>query len=74
MAQGDQDAVIPRDLLDRTWDYLTGPSGADCTATRYPNGHNLTVQGVRELAGWLSRVLPDPGGPGSDPVGPVTGG
>lgn len=34
--QGDQDAVIPRELLDRTWAYLTGPAGAACTASRYP--------------------------------------
>jgi phospholipase/carboxylesterase len=27
VAQGDQDAVIPRELLDRTWDYLVGDSG-----------------------------------------------
>jgi len=56
VAQGDQDTVIPRELLDRTWAYLTGPAGASCSAHRYPNGHDLTVEGVRELAGWLSRV------------------
>jgi phospholipase/carboxylesterase len=28
VAQGEQDTVIPRELLDATWEYLTNPSGA----------------------------------------------
>ena len=35
VAQGDQDTVIPRELLDATWGYLTNPSGAPAWATRY---------------------------------------
>lgn len=64
LQQGDLDAVIPRDLLDRTWSYLTGPSGTVCSATRYPNGHGLTGQGVRGIAGWLSSVFDAPERPG----------
>ncbi len=30
--QGEDDHVIPRELLDRTWDYVRGESGADAVA------------------------------------------
>lgn len=51
--QGAADTVIPRELLDATWAYLTGPSGASTTATRYPGGHGLTAAAVTDLADWL---------------------
>lgn len=54
--QGEADTVIPRELLDDTWDYLTGRSGADCTAARYPGGHGLTPDGVAALAAWLRGI------------------
>jgi phospholipase/carboxylesterase len=54
--QGDGDTVIPRELLNRTWAYLTGPSGADCTVTRFPGGHGLTAEGVAALAAWLRGI------------------
>ena len=38
VAQGDQDHVIPRPLLDRTWTYLHDASGAVLTAHRDPGG------------------------------------
>ncbi|HEV7148911.1 MAG TPA: serine esterase [Pedococcus sp.] len=53
IAQGDQDSVIPRDLLDATWDYLTNPSGAPAWATHYPGGHGITTGALSDLAGWL---------------------
>lgn len=53
VAQGDQDTVIPRELLDATWDYLTNPSGAPAWATRYPGGHGITTTSLSDLAGWL---------------------
>jgi phospholipase/carboxylesterase len=57
VVQGEQDTVIPRELLDRTWDYVNGPSGAPAWSQREPGGHEMTPEGVRELAGWLAMRL-----------------
>jgi len=57
VAQGDADQVIPRELLDRTWDYAVNSSGATLTARRFPNGHGLTEDGVAALAEWLTETL-----------------
>ncbi|HEY0952821.1 serine esterase [Nocardioides sp.] len=54
VAQGDADTVIPRELLDRTWSYLTGDSGAAAYAHRDPGGHGLSAGTVAELGAWLS--------------------
>jgi phospholipase/carboxylesterase len=55
VAQGEFDTVIPRDLLDRTWDYLIGDSGAETTARRDPVGHGIAPAALRALAEWLCR-------------------
>lgn len=75
VAQGEQDAVIPRELLDATWEYLTNPSGAPAWATRYPGGHGISAPALAELAGWLSNRLTflREHGPGSDLVEPWPG-
>jgi phospholipase/carboxylesterase len=52
VAQGD--GVIPAELLARTWDYLTGDSGAETTAYRDAGGHGISAELVRALADWLS--------------------
>ncbi|MDQ1632147.1 MAG: phospholipase/carboxylesterase, partial [Frankiaceae bacterium] len=57
VAQGDQDTVIPRELLDRTWAYINGPSGAPAWALRDPGGHALSAAVVAELSGWLRMRL-----------------
>jgi phospholipase/carboxylesterase len=57
VAQGEQDTVIPRELLDATWDYLTNPSGAPAWATRHPGGHGISAPSLTELAGWLDARL-----------------
>jgi phospholipase/carboxylesterase len=54
VAQGEQDAVIPRDLLDRTWAYVNGPSGAPAWALRDPGGHAVSASILAQLGGWLS--------------------
>jgi phospholipase/carboxylesterase len=54
VAQGDQDAVIPRDLLDATWAYLTTESGADVTSRRDPGGHGISAGTLDTLAGWIT--------------------
>lgn len=57
VAQGEQDSVIPRELLDRTWSYLLGDSGAPPYARRDPGGHQLTSRTVGELGGWIAERL-----------------
>jgi phospholipase/carboxylesterase len=54
VAQGEQDVVIPRELLDRTWDYLTGPSGARAEAIRAPGGHGISAPALQRLTAWLT--------------------
>lgn len=69
VAQGEQDSVIPRELLDRTWDYLLGESGAPTVAVQHPGGHGITTDALATVGGWLSECLaflarrgtPDPG-------------
>jgi phospholipase/carboxylesterase len=57
VAQGDGDHVIPRELLDRTWDYLLAESGAPTVAVREPGGHQLTAATVHRLAEWIAYRL-----------------
>lgn len=59
---GHQDTVIPRDLLDRTWKYLTSESGADTTAVRDPGGHGLSPDALAQVERWLTTTLEAPGG------------
>ena len=58
VAQGDADHVIPRELLDRTWDYLHVESGADVTSYRDEGGHGLTAPGLAALRDWLATLVP----------------
>ena len=57
VAQGEADTVIPRELLDRTWGYLLGESGAPAYANRDAGGHQLSADTVAELGGWISERL-----------------
>jgi len=57
VVHGDQDTVIPRDLLDRTWQYLTGDAGADTEAIHEPGGHGLTATTLDTLGRWLASHL-----------------
>ncbi|MGG5175904.1 alpha/beta hydrolase [Pseudarthrobacter sp. J1763] len=54
VAQGDADTVIPRELLDKTWTYLLGDSGATTTSRRDPGGHGLTNETLTKLGEWIS--------------------
>lgn len=71
VAQGEGDTVIPRHLLDRTWEYLLGPSGAPAYARRDPGGHGITATTLGELGGWIQERLAflDRRGPLSPPTG-----
>jgi phospholipase/carboxylesterase len=57
VAQGETDTVIPRELLDRTWRYLLGDSGAPTYARRDPGGHGITADTAAELGGWIAERL-----------------
>jgi len=57
VAQGDGDRVIPRELLDRTWEYLLSESGAPTVAQRHPGGHQLTAPTVAQLGEWIAHRL-----------------
>ncbi|WP_068264992.1 alpha/beta hydrolase [Janibacter limosus] len=59
VARGDADQVIPRDLLDSTWDYLVEDSGATTTSRRGPEGHGLSIETLRELSTWVEGLLRD---------------
>jgi phospholipase/carboxylesterase len=54
VGQGLDDMVIPRELLDRTWQYLTDGSGAMVRAVRMPGGHGISMPVLEQLQGWLN--------------------
>ncbi len=71
VAQGEQDGVIPRELLDRTWAYLLTDSAAPAYARRDPGGHGITGQTVAELSGWIRERLDFLTGRAPLPTGPA---
>jgi len=60
---GDQDTVIPRELLDRTWDYLDRDAGSATTAVRDAGGHGLSPTALTHLQQWLTTTLGELGSP-----------
>jgi phospholipase/carboxylesterase len=62
VAQGDADTVIPRELLDRTWEYLRSESGAEVVAHRDAGGHGLTPDALEVLATWVAERTGTSGG------------
>lgn len=56
VAQGDQDRVIPAELLERTWAYLLTDSAATSHARRDPGGHAITGETLRELGDWIRQT------------------
>lgn len=57
VAQGEHDSVIPRELLDRTWNYLLAEAGAATLARRDPVGHGIAAPALATVAGWLRERL-----------------
>jgi phospholipase/carboxylesterase len=53
VAQGEHDTVIPRELLDHTWHYVVGESGAAATVRRDPVGHGIAPAALEAVATWL---------------------
>ncbi|SHN60020.1 phospholipase/carboxylesterase [Geodermatophilus obscurus] len=72
VAQGEHDSVIPRELLDRTWSYLLGESGAPTVARRDPVGHGISAEALATLAGWLRERLTFLAHRGRPAAGPAT--
>jgi phospholipase/carboxylesterase len=58
---GDEDVVIPRELLDHTWSYLTGGAAALTTAVRDAGGHGLSPAALAVLRRWLTSTLTELG-------------
>ena len=54
---GDEDRVIPADLLAATWSYLTEEAGSTTTAAKDPGGHGLSQGSVGVLRTWLAAQL-----------------
>jgi phospholipase/carboxylesterase len=54
---GADDTVIPAELQQRTWDYLTGESAAETVARREPAGHHLTPATIEALDHWLRQLV-----------------
>jgi phospholipase/carboxylesterase len=73
VAQGDDDHVIPRELLDRTWTYLLSESGSPTVAHRQPGGHQLTAGTAHHLADWIAHRLAFVAEYSVTPAGPRTG-
>ncbi|WP_141799271.1 alpha/beta hydrolase [Nocardioides sp. SLBN-35] len=56
VALGDADLVIPRELLDATWAYLTGDAGSVTTTWRDAGGHGMSAGAVAALGEWLTHL------------------
>ena len=57
LAHSPDDTVIPRELLVRTWDYLTGESGAPAYALQEAGGHGISASTLAHLSSWLQQRL-----------------
>lgn len=57
VAHGEHDTVIPRELLDRTWEHLGGEAGSKTVARREAAGHELPTATIEALGQWLAQVL-----------------
>lgn len=57
VAQGDSDHVIPKELLEGTWNYLHNASGAPTQGHRDPGGHGITQAALQQLVDWLHARL-----------------
>lgn len=55
LAQSPHDGMIPDELLDRTWKYLTEDSGASVHALRQRGGHKISDEVVVDLSRWIRR-------------------
>ncbi len=56
VAPGERDAVMPPELISRTWEYLATASGAQVTAVRDPGGHAISQAVATRLGVWITEV------------------
>jgi phospholipase/carboxylesterase len=56
LVQSTGDAMIPAELLERAWNYLTESSGARIHARRYEGGHGVSGQMLSDLGVWLEAI------------------
>ena len=56
-AHGDNDRVIPFDLVARTETYLINESGAVVDHHRYPMAHEISPEEHRALLAWFARTI-----------------
>lgn len=54
LAHGEDDHVIPADLLAATWSYLHEDAGADLRSLRGPGGHGITPAVLHALTDWVA--------------------
>lgn len=64
LAHGEDDHVIPSELLAATWAYLHETSGADLQSLRGPGGHGITPAVLHALRDWVAdTTAPRPAAP-----------
>ena len=56
VAHQNDDSMIPHELLDRAWTYLTHDSGARVHAVRYEGSHGVSRAMLTDLERWLLEV------------------
>jgi phospholipase/carboxylesterase len=59
VAQSSNDPMIPHDLLDRAWTYLTEESEARVHAQRYEGDHDLSGETLQDLRIWIKSLFAD---------------
>jgi phospholipase/carboxylesterase len=57
VAHSKNDPMIPRELLDRAWTYITEDSGACVDAVRYDSGHGFSGVSIADLAHWIAEIV-----------------
>jgi len=58
-SQGTDDDVMPPELMDRTWKYLTDESGARLTTERHRGGHAIDPAIIDRLSSWILGSVDD---------------
>jgi len=56
VAQGESDQVIPKELQQRTWEYIVNESGATVLTHRGAEGHGITQESLAALNTWITSL------------------
>lgn len=57
VAQGNNDTVMPIDLMTRTWNYLLEDSDANVESNRSNGGHEITPEVASKLSDWIKNII-----------------